>query len=268
MIPSVQRLLAVFAHPDDESLIVGGTLAACNAAGIECCVLCFTRGEMGSVADSIHLGDESLGAVRERELREACAVLGVSRVHCLSYGDGELYWADRSRMADDLTRVLRAFRPDAVITFGAEGLYWHRDHIAVHEVTHDVVATIWDSSHRPGLYDATWPDTHVAALVSAMEARGLATDLWGLHPSDFGVPAESITTVVDVRPFVRTKLTALQRHCSQLADEHLLRVIPPDLAEAFLGWEYFVEVQPAGCTVDWLHDLTTSARKVSREPIL
>src|SRR6058998_3196349 len=85
-----ERVLAVFAHPDDESIVAGGTLAACAAAGAEVLVLCATRGEQGPIADTEIASRATLGAVRERELYAACYALGARGVECLKFSDGEL----------------------------------------------------------------------------------------------------------------------------------------------------------------------------------
>lgn len=248
------RILAVFAHPDDESIVAGGTLAACAAAGWEVRLLCATRGEQGPIARPDLATRASLGAVREAELRAAAAALGLAAVECLGYPDGELRRGDPDRIRHDLALRLRRWRPDAVLTFGPEGLYWHRDHVAVHRFTLDALAATAGDGLAPRVYYATWPEGHMEALVTALAARGLTVDLWGLRPADFGAPADAITTVLDVRPFLAAKIRALRCHRSQLAEGHLFRVIPGDLAAEFLGREYFVRAHAPAGEADWLED--------------
>lgn len=227
-------VLAVFAHPDDESLLAGGTLAACAEAGEHVEVLCMTRGELGPGA-----ADALFGARREAELRQACSVLGVTRVTCLDHPDGALSWIDGEAAVSDLATRMRASGSRVVITFGSEGLYWHGDHVAVH----DLVGAAYDRALEGGeasLYAATWPQGLATELAENMRARGLPAQMWGLAPEAFGVAPETITTVVDARPLVETKLRALRAHRSQVAPGHLLYEIPGDLAAELLGREYFV----------------------------
>ena len=251
---TAERVLAVFAHPDDESLLAGGTLAALTAAGVDVMLVCATAGEQGPIASPQLATRANLGVVRRAELGASARVLGVRTVECLGHPDGELKWADPAAVAADLKRVLRRWRPSVVITFGPEGLYWHPDHVAVHEFTLAALDLLAREGYSPWVYYATWPQGIVARLVTAMRARGLPADLWGLHPETFGVPQASITTVRDVRPLLATKLRALRCHRSQLAPDHLLASIPDDLAEEFLGREYFVRARPRAAARDWLED--------------
>jgi LmbE family N-acetylglucosaminyl deacetylase len=246
-----ERVLAVFAHPDDESLVAGGTLAACAAAGRDVVLVCATRGEQGPIAEAGLATRDTLAAVREAELREAARALGAGAVECLGYPDSGLRWCDRKAIVGDLVDALRRWRPGAVLTFGPEGLYWHRDHVAVHAFTLAALEAVAGEGLAPAVYYATWPEGWAGQLVAALAARGLAVDLWGLHPSDFGAPPASITTAVDVRPFLGAKLRALRSHRSQLGPGHLFRVIPDDLAEEFLGREYFVRARPGPGGEDW-----------------
>src|SRR6266542_3751558 len=129
------RLLGVFAHPDDEVFCAGGTLAKYASQGWEAMVVSATRGQSGQIRDASAATRRTLGQVREEELREACAILGVQHALCLDYMDGDLAVVDRRMLSDDVFRIARDFRPDVVITFGPEGAYGHPDHIAISEAT-------------------------------------------------------------------------------------------------------------------------------------
>ena len=126
-----------------------------------------------------------------------------------------------------------------MITFGAEGLYWHPDHIAVHELVCAAFSRALDGTGT-ALYAATWPCGLAGDLVARMKAQGLPAYLWGLPPDAFGVSPETITTVVDVHSFAAVKLRALRAHGSQLGAGHLLAEVPAELAAELLGREYFV----------------------------
>ena len=132
-------LLAVFAHPDDESLACGGLLAWCAALGVRVSLLSVTHGEHGQDADSRTPAGPD---VRETELRDAAGVLGIAEVTILDHADGMLPWVEAGQLEADIRAVIRRTAPDVVITFGEDGLYWHPDHIAVHERTTAAVAAL------------------------------------------------------------------------------------------------------------------------------
>lgn len=245
-------VLAVFAHPDDESLLAGGVLAACAAAGRRVAIVSMTRGERGP-SDSPGLADrEALAGIREAELRAAAHALGASSAECLEYPDGELEGVDEQEAARALVALLERERPEAVITFSDEGLYWHSDHLAVLRFVTAAGELLGEDAAPQWLYGATWPEGHAGRLVSLARARGLAADLWGINPDAFGAPVESITTVFDVRPFLGAKVAALRCYASQIGSSHVLSALPDDLADAFLGREYFVRMRPAQQRRDWL----------------
>src|SRR5262245_22580218 len=126
------RLMAVLAHPDDESLGFGGLLARYAAEGVETSVITATRGERGWFGDPReNPGMEALGRIREGELRAACRALGVGRLELLDYVDGDLDQADPQEAIGKIADYLREIRPDVVVTFGQDGAYGHPDHIAI-----------------------------------------------------------------------------------------------------------------------------------------
>jgi LmbE family N-acetylglucosaminyl deacetylase len=256
-------LLVVTAHPDDETLIAGGVLAACSQAGLDTGVLCLTRGEHGPIADTALETQGTLGELREAELRAACADLGVSWVKCYRREDGHLPWTNSTAVARQISRAMHARRPRAVITFGADGLYHHPDHIAVHRFTHRALGLVAEGSPRlrPSLYEAVWHANRVVQLARSMTARGLPSGLWGIAPADFGVEHAGDAIEVDVRPFLDRKLSALLRHRTQLDPGHLFSALPEDLAERHLGWEQFRRVRPGRTATDWLTATVDAARE-------
>jgi N-acetyl-1-D-myo-inositol-2-amino-2-deoxy-alpha-D-glucopyranoside deacetylase len=242
-------VLAVFAHPDDESLLAGGVLAGCAAAGLRVAIVSMTRGERGPTEASG--GHRPLGEIRPAELRAAARALGASAAECLDYPDGELPDVDEREASRAIASVLERERPQAVLTFSEEGLYWHPDHLAVSRLV-DAGLEVLGRDAPEWLYGATWPEGHAARLASLMRDRGLVDDLWGLEPEAFGAPAESITLSLDVRPFLQAKLAALRSYASQIGPSHLLSALPNELAEEFLGREYFMRLRPEQARQDWL----------------
>ncbi len=226
-------IVAVVAHPDDESLIAGGTLARAARCGVSTGVVSLTRGEAGPIAEAAQATRERLGEVRAAELAEAARRLGLDWSACLTHPDGELPWVDREAAAAELADLLAEAAPRVLLTFGADGLYWHPDHIAAAEIAINAAGRL---AHPVDVYVAAWPPGLVAQLVAAAAARGLPHDLWGLEPEAFGSDTPA-TVCVDVRRVLPQKLDALRAHATQLGPGHLLSALPLDLAERFLGTE-------------------------------
>ncbi|MFN7926405.1 MAG: PIG-L deacetylase family protein [Blastocatellia bacterium] len=232
-------ILAVLAHPDDESLVAGGTLARYAAAGVRVALLCATRGEWGPISDEQLADYETLGQVREQELRAACDVLGVQWLRFMNLPDGGVRWAmeeESYNALGQLTHALQELAPQTVITFGPDGLYGHDDHIAIGQLTSQAVAQV---SPTTKLYYAACPKGLMSALAARLQEAGLPANLWDIPPGEFGVPAELITTEIDVRDFVDRKLAALRCHRTQMMDDHAFKFLPLELAREFFGVEHF-----------------------------
>src|SRR5215471_7137199 len=146
---SARRLLGVFAHPDDEVLCAGGTMARVAEAGAEVMIVSATRGERGQIRDPAAATRRTLGAVREAELRAAAAELGVQRVQVLSYPDGALT-QHRPALGAEIADIMRRFDPDTVVTFGADGGYGHPDHVAISRLTTQAFRVLARDHHRSG----------------------------------------------------------------------------------------------------------------------
>jgi N-acetyl-1-D-myo-inositol-2-amino-2-deoxy-alpha-D-glucopyranoside deacetylase len=239
-------VVAVVAHPDDEALIAGGTLALAAAAGLATGVVSLTRGELGPISDARLADAGTLGEVREAELRASGLALGVDWTRCLRHPDGELPWADVEAAAGELEELLRPARAAVLLTFGEDGLYGHPDHVATGVIAGRAAARLGPGG--PHVYEAAWPTELVPALVAAAAERGLPTELWGLHPDAFGSAPSGPVTQVDVRPVLGAKLRALRAHRTQLDRDHLLTGLPDDLAARFLGDEAWRAADPRAPT--------------------
>jgi N-acetyl-1-D-myo-inositol-2-amino-2-deoxy-alpha-D-glucopyranoside deacetylase len=230
-----QSLLAVFAHPDDESLACGGLLAWCAELGARVSIVCATRGERGRGCD----GD--LSRVRTTELEAAARVLGVSDVLVLDYEDGMLPWTEPARLEADIRDAAVRFRPDVVITFGEDGLYWHPDHIAIHERTTAAVAALGDTA--PALYYVTMAPGGMRAVIDTVAARiparGKRYSILGVSDADaFGAAVAPPTLRIDVRAYAARKLAAIRCHRTQLAGD-ALDLLSDEEARRLLGVEHF-----------------------------
>jgi N-acetyl-1-D-myo-inositol-2-amino-2-deoxy-alpha-D-glucopyranoside deacetylase len=222
-------LLAVFAHPDDESLACGGLLAKCADSGVLVSLLCLTRGEHGP-----RQHDEPLGDTRARELAEAAGVLGIRDVVLLDHEDGMIPWIEPALVEADILDAIRRFRPDVVVTFDEDGLYWHPDHVALHTRTTEAVARL--GTDGPALLYVSMPAGAMRALV---EAAPGPTELLGVpDPDAFGSMAPPPTLVLDVGSLAGRKLDALRRHRSQVAGSALDR-LDEEGAARFLGTEHY-----------------------------
>jgi LmbE family N-acetylglucosaminyl deacetylase len=127
-----RKLLAILAHPDDESLGAGSTLAKYAAEGVETSLICATKGERGWMGDEQdHPGFKKLGEMREQELLCAADTLGIKRVHFLDYLDGDLDQVPVQEAVEKIVALIRQIRPQVVFSFGPDGVYGHPDHIAI-----------------------------------------------------------------------------------------------------------------------------------------
>jgi LmbE family N-acetylglucosaminyl deacetylase len=235
-----RTVLAVFAHPDDESLACGGTLARMADAGARIVVLCASRGERGSISDPSLVPDGDLGRVRAQELREAARMLGVSDVVILDHPDGSLRWADVPEFQAEIVAAIEKYRPDAVITFAEDGLYWHGDHIGVHERTYSAVQSL--GAKAPPLYYVTMPKDTMRRVVDAARAKGTAaagSSLWGISPDAFGLATTPPTFVIDVGDWTARKLAALRCHRTQMGSNNPMAWLSDADARSCLGVEPF-----------------------------
>src|SRR4051812_22419489 len=143
------KLLAVLAHPDDESLGFGGTLARYAAEGVETYLVTATRGERGRFGTLGKRGDPvEVGRVRETELRAAATVLGIREVSILKYPDGSVDQVEPTTAVRAIVGHIRRIQPDVVVTFGPEGAYGHPDHIAISQFTAAAIICAADCGYR------------------------------------------------------------------------------------------------------------------------
>lgn len=251
-----RTVLAVFAHPDDESLACGGTLARAADAGARVVVMCATRGERGSISEPALVPDGDVGRVRALELRAAAAVLGISDLIILNHPDGNLRWAAVPDFRAAILIALRRYRPDTVITFGDDGLYWHPDHVGVHERTTTAVRAL--GADAPPLYYVTMPAGAMRAVAEAAKANAdgpIASGFWGIAPEAFGQAAQPATLIVDVQDWAVRKLAALRCHRTQMGRPHPIAWIDENDARRCLGVEHFRRAAVGTAAVGLLEQL-------------
>lgn len=238
--PSPRRLLAVLAHPDDESFGTGGALALYATRGVDVHLICATQGEVGTVMPEDLAGYADISELRRAELACAVKALGVNGLHYLGYRDSgmpgsadnqhpdSLAAAELNNVAAKITRYMRSFKPQVVITFDPVGGYHHPDHIKVHQATLEAFHAASDPlrfpeagpPYRPQkLYYHTFPHTMVRLAVRLLPLLGRDPhrfgvnqdiDLTELAHDDFPVHAR-----IDIRSVRSIKAEASECHHSQ-----------------------------------------------------
>ena len=251
-------LVTFHAHPDDESIACGGTMAKAASDGHRVVLVVATRGEHGEVPEGFLRPGESLAERRTRETEEAARILGVSRVEFLGYVDSGMvgtpenkapssFWqADVEEAAGRLAAILIEEQADVLTVYDPNGTYGHPDHMNVHRV--GVRAAELAGTER--VYEATADRDYMASLMSQAQEMGIDTADFendDFEFEDFGTPGELITTRVDVTAFLELKRSAMAAHASQIAETSFFLAMPPEAFTATWGQEWFVRRgAPAG----------------------
>ena len=275
-----KRLLLVHAHPDDETIGTGATMARYVAEGTSVTLVTCTLGEEGEVLISdlehlaSHLKDE-LGQHRFTELQAAMAALGVQDWRLLG-GPGtfrdsgmigtapndraDCFWrADLLQAAKHLVAVIRETRPQVLVTYDDFGGYGHPDHIQAHRVAMYAKTLAAAPSFAPELGDAwtiskvywtAFPRSVIRAGIEQLRAMGEDADFAAQDPDDlpFACPDEYVTTLIDGSDYVERKMDALRAHATQISTSSGFFALSNNLGTAVMGHEYFrlVQGQAAG----------------------
>lgn len=234
-----RRLMCIIPHPDDESLGMGAALAKYAADGVKIALVCATRGEVGWSGPPDQKPDrQSLGKLRERELRCAAQILGIQEVHFLDYMDGEVDQVNPQEAVRRIVQNLRRFRPQVVVTFGPDGVYGHPDHIAISQLTIAALVCAADAGFND---PANQPAHRVLKLYYMVDSQelvemvqrlmgGIRTLVDGVERYHFGWPDWMITTRIDASDHWETAWKAIQCHQSQLQGSMAaLGMLPPEM---------------------------------------
>ena len=268
-------LMAVHAHPDDEAS-GGGILAAYADQGVRTIVVTCTNGEFGDAPGGIKPGqdghdEEKVARQRLAELEKAAGILRVSDLEMLGYHDsGMPGWEYKNRpdafcnvpleeVADRIGGLITKYRPDVLVTYDDQGAYQHPDHVhaslaaqAAAKAT-GIPAKVYLSTMRGSSWRKIW---------DALRAAGEDVPQWE-EDEDRSRRAiqseERITTTIDIRSVLDRKREALFAHGSQINDSWFSK-IPPDVAEAAFGYEYFIRVADSTGTPLPEHDLFAGLR--------
>jgi len=244
-------LVSFHAHPDDEAIACGGTMAMAAEAGHRVVLVTATAGECGEVPDGILAPGETLGERRQKELAEAAEILGVARVEILGYRDSGMigtkanqdpscFWQTPvDEAATRLARILAEERPDAFTVYDEHGNYGHPDHIQVHRV--GVRAAEMAAVER--VYESTVNRDHFVRLMAQAREFGLGDvgdmpDIEGVG-DQMGLPEEVLTTAIDVSAHLDTKRRAMAAHASQIAENSFFLSMPAAAFAAAFGTEWY-----------------------------
>jgi LmbE family N-acetylglucosaminyl deacetylase len=265
-----RTLLALYAHPDDETFATGGTLARYAHEGVRVVLGCATRGEAGIVHDEGAGEPADLGQVREQELRCACRVLGVRDLRFLGYRDSGMEGtpdnrhpaafaqADAGEVVGRILELFREFQPQVVLTFGPPRGYNHPDHIAIHRhataawrLAGGAEADPFLSAEPPReLYYTARPRRLYHQYRVALWERGLLAE----PPSEEyaqsrGASEEEITTRIEVGDYLELKREALRCHRTQVSPTNPWLNVPEDLARHYLRYDHFILASARGIEI-------------------
>jgi N-acetylglucosamine malate deacetylase 2 len=221
-----KSVLAIFAHPDDETFRAGGTLALLAASGFRVHILTATRGEAGSCGTPPLCTTEKLTALRERELRCACQALGLEPPKILNYPDGQLSSIEPTKILLDIFEAIDLFKPLSLFSFGKDGLSGHPDHIIIGQ----------------SALQAFRKRKDIRTFYTLAVPKSIADEL-GMSQIQ-SLPDKRITHAIDISEAWDHKLKAIHCHQTQIHESPILKA-DQSKQQLFLGMEHFrlVEIQ-------------------------
>ncbi len=241
MVSPQLRLMCVLAHPDDESLGMGGLLAKSAAEGIATFLVTATRGERGRFGHGNESpGPDVVGRVREAELRAAAVELGVQEVHVLGFPDGAVDQVDPVTAVETIAGHIRRVRPHVIATFGPDGAYGHPDHIAISQLTTAAIVSAADAHRVSKLYFLAWSATKWTAYQAAL--RRLVSTVDGHERQAVPWPDWAITSIVDTAHVWPAVWRAVSCHKTQMSIYEKLHQLSDAHQRALWGTQEFYRV--------------------------
>ena len=247
----MSTLVVFHAHPDDEAIATGGTMAKAAAAGHRVVLVVATRGERGEVADDYLEAGEELWQRRVEETHAAAAVLGAGRVEFLGYVDSGMvdtptnddpacFWqADVEEAAGRLADILEDEKADILTAYDENGVYGHPDHVQVYRVGMRAA----ELAGTPKVYLNTVDKDFMERSFAEMIESGVGVP-GDLDPNDLnlGVAHELITTTVDVADYLDIKRKAMAAHGSQISETSFFLAMAPEMFKTAFGQEWYILV--------------------------
>jgi len=241
------------AHPDDEAIATGGTMADLADQGHRVVLVTATRGELGEIPEGLLDPGETLTERRAAELAEACRILGVARQAFLGYLDsgmagdaandrtGSFAAADVDEAAAALATILVEEGSDVLVIYDEHGGYDHPDHVQVHRV--GMAAA--DRAATPVVYMATMNRDFFRTLSTLVEQSDWQPPEGTTDGLDtMGEPASRLTTEVDVTAWIEAKREAMRAHASQISETSFFLTMPDDVFSTVWGQEWYIRVRP------------------------
>ena len=247
-------LVCFHAHPDDEAISTGGSLARASAEGHRVVLVIATNGEYGEVPDDLADG-ETLVDRRRAETEQSAAVLGVHRIAWLGYRDsGMTGWEQNSdpasflqapieEAAEKLAKVLSEEHADVLTVYDWHGNYGHPDHIKVNTVGHRAA----DMVDVPRVFEATMNRDHIVRMMAAAREGGVDLGDVDFDPNagaddgnPFGMAEAELTHAVDVSEYLKAKRESIRAHRSQITDTTFFLTMPDDAFDRGFGTEWFI----------------------------
>ncbi len=220
-----RRILAVFAHPDDETSVAGGTIARSVQEGVEVTVVTATRGEWGTLGTGrMTIAREELPAVREAEHRAVMRLYGAHPPVFLGYEDATMGEADLASAIRQVAAEMQRVRPDIIITWGPTGMSRHPDHIAVHQATVEAFRA------------------YAASAAARLFYAALPLDVARRFEAEIEGPEASPTVRIDITDYLQTKARALRIYRSQEDAQAIAAVL--EQAPEWTASEYFHQAYP------------------------
>jgi LmbE family N-acetylglucosaminyl deacetylase len=253
-------ILASYAHPDDEQG-VSGTLRQYVEQGIRTGLVCATRGEVGEIADPSLATPETLGEVREQELRSAAEIIGIHDLYFLDYRDSGMVGtpenqdprafinANEDEAVGQLVRIIREFKPTVIVTFDETGGYGHPDHLAIHRWTTKAFRMAGDASCYPEagpafaprrLYYASIGRSSIRKMAEYLREQNIHSVFANLDPEKLGLPDELITNKINVAQYVDLKRRSLLQHKTQMNPNGPFSRMPEETWNTMRGTEFFM----------------------------
>jgi LmbE family N-acetylglucosaminyl deacetylase len=239
------------AHPDDEAIATGGTMAKAVAEGHRVVLVLATRGELGEPVPGVLRDGEELWQRRVEESHRSAEVLGASRVEFLGYRDSgmigeptndhpESFWqADIAEAAERFAGILRDERADFVVVYDDHGAYGHPDHIQVHRVGVEAARL----AGVEAIYQSTINRTAILRNIELMrtDADDFEDRRSQVVAEDFGSPEELITHAVDVSDYIEHKRAAMLAHASQIPPDSFFLAMEAEAFQVAFGTEWYIE---------------------------
>lgn len=223
------KFLFVFAHPDDETFSSGGTIAKLSGQKNKIILITATKGEKGEPGNPALTTMDKLGEVREKELRNAAKILGISNIYFLGFLDGTLRYVKNKTIEQKILSVLKKEKPDVVVTFDKSGASNHPDHKAVSRSATRIFEAYKNGVNKHvKLYQTAIPKSSLKKF----EEKGLEYNAFGKMK---GIKDKDITTVINIEKTLNTKIKALKQHKTQHKDweRFLNRAKVTDLRKEF-----------------------------------